>query len=496
MLETVGVSGTHPETTTGGAGELDELAGSLVIRPDPRTLGELELLLSGAAAPLRGFLGQADADAVTSHRRLADGTPWPLPFLLEVPAADLPPAGPPPRVVIEDLEQRPVAVLDAPEAWPGPDGTVRLAGEPRPLRPLVPGPFRRLRLRPEQVRRTLGRGPVLAVVTDAPLLQADLTAVCESAAELGARVLVVALVAEPGAWGLPPEGLVRTLLAAGPALPEDSVLVAVPLPHVGEPVRRVLASAHVAAAYGATHLLADPVAAAAVPVDELPLPLVRSGAAPATAAEVLGLLDAGRALPGELAPRVVAEELALQRPPRHRRGFTVFLTGLSGSGKSTIARALHEALLEVGRPRVTLLDGDVVRRLLSSGLTFTQADRELNLRRIGFVAAEITRHGGICICAPIAPYARTRAEIRAMVEGGGGFVLVHVATPLEECERRDVKGLYAKARAGEIKGVTGIDDPYEEPVGPEVVCKTGEETPEESADKVIAKLIELKYLEA
>ena len=142
----------------------------------------------------------------------------------------------------------------------------------------------------------------------------------------------------------------------------------------------------------------------------------------------------------------------------------VFFTGLSGSGKSTLARALHDLILEDGRRTVTSLDGDVVRRNLSAGLTFSKEDRETNIRRIGWVAAEIARHRGIAICSPIAPFDATRKQVRAMVEDAGGeFVLVHVATPLEECERRDRKGLYAKARRGEIPEFTGISSPYEEP---------------------------------
>ena len=154
------------------------------------------------------------------------------------------------------------------------------------------------------------------------------------------------------------------------------------------------------------------------------------------------------------------------QPADDERGLVVFFTGLSGSGKSTLARALHDLILEDGRRTVTSLDGDVVRRNLSAGLAFSKADRETNIRRIGWVAAEIARHRGIAICSPIAPFDATRREVRAMVEEAGGeFVLVHVATPLEECERRDRKGLYAKARAGEIPEFTGISSPYEEPDG-------------------------------
>ncbi len=177
------------------------------------------------------------------------------------------------------------------------------------------------------------------------------------------------------------------------------------------------------------------------------------------------------------------------------QGLVVFFTGLSGSGKSTIARALHDVILEQGERTVTSLDGDVVRRHLSAGLTFSKEDRETNIRRIGWVAAEISRHGGVAICSPIAPFDATRRQVRAMVEdAGGAFVLVHVATPLEECERRDRKGLYAKARRGEIPEFTGISSPYEEPLDAAVQVDTTGRSIEDTLDDVLDVLAHLGYL--
>jgi len=184
----------------------------------------------------------------------------------------------------------------------------------------------------------------------------------------------------------------------------------------------------------------------------------------------------------------VAEELRRTHPPRHEQGFTVFFTGLSGSGKSTVANVLRVKLLEMGGRPVTLLDGDVVRKNLSSELGFSKEHRDLNIRRIGFVASEITKNGGIALCAPIAPYDAVRKEVRKMVEPGGGFVLVHVATPLAVCEERDRKGLYAKARAGLIPEFTGISDPYEPPEDAEIVIDAAEVTPEEAAQEVLLYL--------
>jgi len=193
-------------------------------------------------------------------------------------------------------------------------------------------------------------------------------------------------------------------------------------------------------------------------------------------------------------PRVV-EELRRTHPPRHRQGFTVFFTGLSGAGKSTLANALRVKLLEMGGRAVTLLDGDIVRKHLSSELGFSREHRDLNIRRIGFVASEITKNGGAAICAPIAPYRQTRREVREMVEeAGGGMIEVYVSTPLAVCEQRDRKGLYAKARAGEIKGFTGIDDPYEPPEDPELEIDTAQCSVDEACQRILLKLEALGFV--
>ena len=189
-------------------------------------------------------------------------------------------------------------------------------------------------------------------------------------------------------------------------------------------------------------------------------------------------------------PEVVTQ-LRRTSPPRAQQGFTVFFTGLSGSGKSTIANALMVKLMEMGGRPVTLLDGDVVRKHLSSELGFSKEHRDINIKRIGFVASEITKNGGIAICAPIAPYTATRRAVREMVEAGGAFVEVHVATPLQECERRDRKGLYRLAREGKIKEFTGISDPYEEPLNPELRVDTTDIDVDNAAHQVLLKLEQL-----
>ncbi|WP_318646750.1 adenylyl-sulfate kinase [Nocardioides donggukensis] len=353
--------------------------------PTPRELDDLELLVSGALAPLTGFN--------------EPGSPVTLSLPPEVAGQD---------VELVDPEGLPLARVTG-------DGSVAS------LTHAQFGPFRRLYLTPGEVRERhagsvfvpvsgpLTRGQVATLPTDPP-------------------VVLLVLVGAGTPEGLSPVGLIRATLAAAEALPQASV-VAVPLASHGDPT--------------ADHLLGHQVVGNYAAGDE-----------------VRGVTDDDE---GDLSDEVAAV-VDFDRPPADERGLVLFFTGLSGSGKSTLARALQDRILEGGRRTVTSLDGDVVRRNLSAGLSFSREDRETNIRRIGWVAAEVSRHGGVAICSPIAPFDETRQQVRAMVEDAGGeFFLIHVATPLEECERRDRKGLYAKARAGEIPEFTGISSPYEEP---------------------------------
>jgi sulfate adenylyltransferase len=221
-----------------------------------------------------------------------------------------------------------------------------------------------------------------------------------------------------------------------------------------------------------------------------PLAMIEAGAerGELSDGELAALLDSGQPLPAWHTPEAVARELRRTRPPRHERGLVIFMTGLSGSGKSTIARDLRDVLAERGDRTVSLLDGDQVRRLLSAGLSFSRADRDLNIARIGYVAAEIARHGGIAICAPIAPYAQARERVREMVMQSGDFLLVYVSTPIDTCAARDRKGLYAKARAGLIDGLTGVSDPYEEPEDADLVIDTSTVTRREAVGTVLSLL--------
>jgi sulfate adenylyltransferase len=243
-----------------------------------------------------------------------------------------------------------------------------------------------------------------------------------------------------------------------------------------------------------------------VPCDELvyvedrgefvPRGEVRSGANvfEVDEAELRRRLEQGLDLPDWFTFEPVLSELRRAYPPRSKQGFTVFFTGLSGSGKSTVANALVNKLREQGGRSVTLLDGDVVRKHLSSELGFSKEHRNLNILRTGFVASEIAKNGGVAICAPIAPYTQTRRQVREMVERVGGFIEVHVATPIEVCEKRDRKGLYARARAGLVKEFTGISDPYEAPENPEITIDTADLSAELAAHRILIKLETLGYI--
>jgi sulfate adenylyltransferase len=494
----------------------DVLRGVPTYTPRSYELADLELLLSGAYTPLTGFLGRADLSAVARRGQLADGTPWPVPMTLRVPtelADRLDLANPLGRaLVLTDQEDAPVALLDAHDVWPAHEGLSYVGGAVRRLGDGGHGPFQRLRRTPEEVRGLLPPGRVLGVVADRPLHRPQLAQIAHAARTLAAHLLILIPVSDHGADGLPPEALVRSIFAARDRMP-PATLVAVPMVRRGDEIRDALLRARVASAYGVTHLLStgEMLSGGGLRVlvprelaydnrdgqwrwrDDIP---PRNRRLALSQAEIEDLLDRGFPLPEWHTPPAVAKELIRARPPRRHRGLVVFLTGLSGSGKSTIARGLADSLRESGDRTVTLLDGDVVRRELSSGLGFGKADRDLNVRRIGWVAAEVARHRGMALCCPIAPYAKARATARQMaLTAGAGFLLVHVATPLAVCEQRDRKGLYARARAGQITGMTGIDDPYEEPTDADLVIDTSEVTVEEGVEMVLTHLTDTGWVE-
>ncbi len=388
---------------------------------------------------------------------------------------------------------------------------------------------------------------MLAFATRAPISGRQVGQLKHLAGQLKARLLLLPLVAGPAEVVRQPESLIRAVLAAARSLPPGTLVIPVPLRRARAPrarragERELAAIAIIAAAYGATHLMADgwrrPVPcrcrgrcrgrcrcrgrrgrlarclpAAPIPVLPAgdwaydpraevwrPLSLIEPGTEieDLTADQLADMLDAGTQIPSWFASECGRRRAQARAGRRGReRGFVLFLTGLSGSGKSTIARDLRDLLAERGDRRVSLLDGDLVRSLLSAGLTFSRADRDLNIARIGYVAAEIAKHGGIAICAPIAPFAAAREQVRQMVSEVGDFLLIHVATPVEVCEQRDRKGLYAKARAGLIKQFTGVSDPYEEPTDAVLVLDTSVISREQATEKIMAMLTSGGWLAA
>ncbi len=383
--------------------------------PTPRELDDLELLVTGALAPITAFN--------------EPGSPVRLSLPEELLEAE--------HVDLVDPEGLPLARISP------------HTGAVEPLTHTQYGPFREHYLTPSQAREEFA-GRTFVPVTDA------LTETQISQLRGAGRVAFLALVGH-GTPDLSPVGLMRVTIAAAQAL--DAAVVAVPLAAHGDAEADHALGLQVVTNYAG----GDP---------------------------VLALSESE----GTYSPEIQAI-IGFDRPPVDEQGLVLFFTGLSGSGKSTLARALMDQILEQGARTVTSLDGDVVRRNLSAGLSFSKADRETNIRRIGWVAAEISRHGGVAVCSPIAPFDETRQQVRTMVdEAGGAFFLVHVATPLEECERRDRKGLYAKARRGEIPEFTGISSPYEEPDDADVRVDTTGRSIEDALDDVVAALADAGYL--
>jgi sulfate adenylyltransferase len=520
-----------------------------------RALCDLELLATGAFSPLRGFMGEADYRRVLAQMRLADGTFFPMPLTLPVPAEAA--VGPGRDVALRDTRNEPVAVLAVEEVFErDPDEARVVAGTSDTRHPLVaemahwPGrcasgtlrvlglpahhDFAALRHTPREVRRLLaerGHPRVVAFQTRNPIHRAHEWLTRKAAADVDGTLLIHPVVGLTKPGDLDHFTRVRcyALLAERYYDPARTLLSLLPLAMRMAGPREALWHALIRRNYGASHFIVgrdhaspgldsagrpfygpyDAQALLAAHQAELgiePVPVgevvylpdedryEETDRVPAgrrtvslSGTAVRAMLQAGEELPAWFTRPETARILQEAHPPLGRRGFCVWFTGLSGAGKTTIADVLTVLLLERGRSS-TSLDGDVVRTHLSKGLGFSREDRDTNILRIAFVASEVVRHHGVAVVAAVSPYQATRDQARDMV-GPDRFVLVHVATPLEVCEGRDSKGLYARARRGEIRGVTGIDDPYEPPTAPDVVLSTHEQTPEQDAREVLAHLV-------
>jgi sulfate adenylyltransferase len=533
----------------------------------PRQLCDLELLVNGGFSPLRGFLGRSDYESVCSSMRLADGTLWSLPVVLDLPEEVADGLAEGSWLALRDPEGVMLAAVEVAELY-RPDreqeakavyGTdslehpgvahllqkthpVYVAGRLEGIQLPVHYDFRRLRLTPAELRSEfdrLGWRKVVAFQTRNPMHRAHLELTMRAAKEVEANLLIQPSVGMTKPGDVDHYTRVRCYEALMGRYPRSTAMLSLlPLSmRMGGP-REAVFHAIIRKNYGCSHLIVgrdhagpgsdssgtpfygpydaqellhrheDELGVQMVPfrmmtyVEELdayyPDDEVPEGkrALTISGTELRQRLAEGRDIPEWFTFPEVAEELRRSYPPRQDQGFTVLFTGLSGSGKSTIANALMSKFLEMGGRPVTLLDGDLVRKHLSSELGFSKEHRDINIRRIGYVASEITKNGGIAICAPIAPYDGVRKEVRAMIEPAGGFVLVHVATPVEVCEQRDRKGLYAKARAGIIPEFTGVSDPYETPTDADVTIDTESTSPDEAAQQVLLHLEHEGYIGA
>lgn len=518
----------------------------------PRAQCDLELLATGGFSPLTRFLGAADYARVLEEMRLAGGTLWPMPITLP---ADKPMER---DVVLRSAKNEILAVLTVEEVYErDPREAERVAGTSDRRHPLVaemerwgryalsgpmrvvalptPPDFRALRRTPAEVRAALaamGHENIVAFQTRNPMHRAHEELTKRAIAAIDGALLLHPSVGLTKPGDVDHYTRVRTYKALTERwFPRDRVLLSLlPLAMRMAGPREALWHAIIRRNFGASHFIvgrdhaspgfgfygpydaqelvaksSDEIGVTMIPFHEL-VYLVdedryeEGSRVPAGAAtrSISGTqvrddyLAKGVPLPSWFTRPEVAAILAESHPPKHKQGVCIWFTGLSGAGKSTTAEVVVALLLEHGR-QSTLLDGDVVRTHLSKGLGFSKEDRDANILRIGFVAAEVVRHGGVAVCAAVSPYRATRDQVRAMT-GAEHFIEVFVDTPLEVCESRDVKGMYAQARRGAIKGFTGIDDPYEAPLAPEITLSTTEASAEENARRIVGALQERGYV--
>jgi sulfate adenylyltransferase len=522
-----------------------------------RQLCDLELLLNGGFAPLKGFLNEDDYKSVIENCRLVTGEIWPMPIVLDVPEGSGYKKGD--RIVLCDQFSKPLAIVtiesvytpdkmrEAQQVYGTEDrdhfgvkmlleqtGEVYLGGTIQGIELPKKYDFQELRRTPEETKEMFkkkGWDTVVGFQTRNPMHRAHFEIVRRAAEEIGGKVLIHPAVGQTKDGDIDYVTRVRSYKHVQQFYAKDfAELSLLPIAMRMAGPREALWHALIRKNYGCTHFivgrdhagpgkdangipfygpyeaqdmvkeyekeigikLVTPKEMVYVEEEQIYLPVneVKEGytVKNISGTELRALLRRGGEIPEWFSfPEVIKE---LRRTEQNRTGFTVFFTGLSGAGKSTIAQLLLTRLQELTGRNITFLDGDIVRQHLSKGLGFSKEDRNTNIERIGFVAAEVVRHGGIAICSAIAPYKESRDKNRLAIQEIGSYIEVYVSTPIEECKRRDTKGLYAKAEQGTIKGFTGVDDPYEIPENTEIVIDTCTMSPEESVEKVVAYLLE------
>jgi sulfate adenylyltransferase len=443
------------------------------VRLTPAECNIHEIYWWGGLEPLRGYLSRADLDSVQSRGQLADGTPWLWPWMLRPNGA----VGANQTVELREPEGHLIGTTDVTEVWSS-AGLDHVAGEVRLARAPQTGMFRGMHREPSSL---VGSGSRTALAVAGPVSPASVAGALRVAADDGGPLLLMPMVGvgEYG-YGESTVATARTTLALQEALGDRVEVAALPISpdELDEPPGLWLA-AKTAHAFGVGTLLVDR--------EHADLPT-----APGTARVMRSPQLPGLARP--LADGL--ERVAEVSSGRGRRGLVVLMTGLPASGKSTIARELRDWIVAGTTRTVTLLDGDIVRATLSPDLSFSRADRLKNMERLATVAAECCRHGGVVLCAPVAPHAQGRELFHRIVRDVADFLLVHVATPVEECQRRDPKGLYAAAAAGKLSGLTGVDDDYEEPTDAHLRVGLDQRPPEHAVRLIRDELLVRGWLEA
>ena len=468
--------------------KLSEEANSLAsLQLSPATASWLQMMAIGALSPIERFMGRADYESVRNTCRLDDGSIFPMPLILPADRGGAYTEGE--RVALRDSSNHLLAVLTIEETFEAASNTsfgrtLALSGRPEILQLQQPLLFSHLYKTPAEVRRLLaemGSGSVLATDSWDHRERGQAEHLRQESEELQACLLLNLFAASDRLDDF--DSYVRLRDCANrfdSSFGKRAILNYLPATVGAKTVRRILLNAIIHRNCGADYYLFEPPSAkeepeddpASIPPEALPEIIAESGM---------------RAVVRKAAPSTsrVHRSISSGAPPCSA-GLCVWFTGLPGAGKSTIAEQLIVQLMERGR-RVTLLDGDIVRTQLSRGLTFSRTDRDINVQRIGFVASEIVRHGGVAVCAAVSPYRQARRQVRRMM--GDRFVEVFVDTPVDICEQRDVKGFYAKARSGQIQSFTGVDDPYEPPEHPDIRIAAAETTPGEATRTVMDYLV-------